>query len=382
MIYLRAFDERKYEVYLLKKKLAMLVAGTLAASMLLSGCSSNDASNDYVTVGGYKGIEVDDVEEPAEVTDDDVNNYIEAVRNQYATSEQITDRGVIAGDTVNIDFVGKMNGEAFDGGSSEGYDLKIGSGSFIDGFEDSIIGHTPGETFDWNGKFPDDYSNNPDLAGKDVTFTITVNYINGETQLPELNDEFVQEVSEKSKTVKEYKKEIKKQLTESSTTDYDTQLQDEAWNAVLEKAEVKKYPDGDVEDIENQIKEQYQNAADSYGLAFEDFLAQYYSMSEDDFNKQVKDAAKETVKQRLVAQAIADKEKLTPSKKELNKEYKKLAEQYGYEDVDALKEIASEDTLKNIVITNKVKDFLAENCIQVKSDKKSDSSSSSDSSSK
>ena len=166
----------------MKKKLAMLVAGTLAASMLLSGCSSNDASNDYVTVGGYKGIEVDDVEEPAEVTDDDVNNYIEAVRNQYATSEQITDRGVIAGDTVNIDFVGKIDGEAFDKGSAEGYDLQIGSGSFIDGFEDSIIGHTPGETFDWNGKFPDDYSNNPDLAGKDVTFTITVNYINGETQ--------------------------------------------------------------------------------------------------------------------------------------------------------------------------------------------------------
>ena len=116
----------------MKKKLAVLVAGTLAASMLLSGCSSNDASNDYVTVGGYKGIEVDDVEEPAEVTDDDVNNYIEAVRNQYATSEQITDRGVIAGDTVNIDFVGKIDGEAFDKGSAEGYDLQIGSGSFID----------------------------------------------------------------------------------------------------------------------------------------------------------------------------------------------------------------------------------------------------------
>lgn len=365
----------------MKKKLAMLVAGTLAASMLLSGCSSNDASNDYVTVGGYKGVEVDDVEEPDEVTDDDVNNYIDAVRNQYATSEQITDRGVIAGDTVNIDFVGKMNGEAFDGGSSEGYDLQIGSGSFIDGFEDSIIGHKPGETFDWTGKFPDDYSNT-ELAGKDVTFTITVNYINGESQLPELNDEFVQEVSEKSKTVKEYKKEIKKQLAESNTSDYDTQLQDEAWNAVLDKAEVKKYPDGDVEDIENQIKEQYQNAADSYGLSFEDFLSQYYSMTEDDFNEQVTEAAKTTVKQRLVAQAIADKEKLTAGKKELNKEYKKLAEQYGYKDVDALKEIADEDTLKNIVITNKVKEFLADNCIQVKSDKKSDSSSGSESKTK
>lgn len=365
----------------MKKKLAMLIAGTLAASMIMTGCSSNDASNDYVTVGGYKGVEVDDVEEPAEVTDDDVDNYIKAVRNQYATSEQITDRGVIAGDTVNIDFVGKMDGEAFDGGSAEGYDLTIGSGSFIEGFEDSIIGHTPGETFDWNGKFPDDYSNNPDLAGKDVTFTITVNYINGETILPDLDDDFVKQVSDKSKTVAEYKKEIKKQLEESNTTDYDSQLQDEAWNAVLEKAEVKKYPDGDVEDIENQIKEQYQNAADSYGLAFEDFLAQYYSMTEDDFNKQVTDAAKETVKQRLVAKAIADKEKLTPSKKELNKEYEKLAEQYGYKDVDALKEIADDDTLENIVITNKVKEYLADNCIQVKSDKKSDSSSSSSSSS-
>ena len=364
----------------MKKKLAMLIAGTLAASMIMTGCSSNDASNDYVTVGGYKGVEVDDVEEPAEVTDDDVDNYIKAVRNQYATSEQITDRGVIAGDTVNIDFVGKMDGEAFDGGSAEGYDLTIGSGSFIEGFEDSIIGHTPGETFDWNGKFPDDYSNNPDLAGKDVTFTITVNYINGETILPDLDDDFVKQVSDKSKTVDEYKKEIKKQLEESNTTDYDSQLQDEAWNAVLEKAEVKKYPDGDVENIENQIKEQYQNAADSYGLAFEDFLAQYYSLTEDDFNKQVTDAAKETVKQRLVAKAIADKEKLTPSKKELNKEYEKLAEQYGYKDVDALKEIADDDTLENIVITNKVKEYLADNCIQVKSDKKSDSSSSSSSS--
>ena len=332
-------------------------------------------ATDYVTVCDYSALKIPKKE--VKVSDSDVQTEIDTILSSY---NQVTDRKVKKGDTVNIDFVGKMNGEAFDGGSSEGYDLQIGSGSFIDGFEDSIIGHTPGETFDWNGKFPDDYSNNPDLAGKDVTFTITVNYINGETQLPELNDEFVQEVSEKSKTVKEYKKEIKKQLTENSTTDYDTQLQDEAWNAVLEKAEVKKYPDGDVEDIENQIKEQYQNAADSYGLAFEDFLAQYYSMSEDDFNKQVKDAAKETVKQRLVAQAIADKEKLTPGKKELNKEYKKLAEQYGYKDVDALKEIASEDTLKYIVITNKVKEFLAENCIQVKSDKKSDSSSSESSS--
>lgn len=354
----------------MKKRCAVIAAGMLAASMLMTGCSSNDASNEYVTVGGYKGIEVDDVEEPEEITDDDVDEYINTIRSQYATSEQITDRGVVEGDTVNIDFVGKMDGEAFDGGSSEGYDLTIGSDSFIDGFEDSIIGHTAGETFDWNGKFPDDYSST-DFAGKDVTFTITVNYINGESILPELNDDFVKEVSSESETVDEYKEEIKKQLEETNTTDYDSQLQEEAWEAVLEKAEVKKYPDGDVEDLEEQIKEQYQSAAESYGLEFADFLAQYYSMTEDDFNEQVTEAAQTSVKQRLVAKAIADKEGLTPSDDELEKEYEKLAEEYGYEDVDALKEIASDETLENIVITNIVKEYLAENCIQVKSDSSS-----------
>ena len=360
----------------MKKKIAALAAGICAASLIFTGCSS-EISNDYVTITKYKNVEVDKVD-TTEVTDDDVESQINSILQANATTTEVTDRAAQEGDTVTIDYVGKKDGVAFDGGTATGAQLTLGSGSYIDGFEDGVVGHKIGDTFDLDLTFPENYGQS-DLAGQAVVFTVTLQGIS-ESNVPELNDEFVQEVSEKSKTVKEYKKEIKDQLTESNTTDYDTQLQDEAWNAVLDKAEVKKYPDGDVEDIENQIKEQYQNAADSYGMEFADFLAQYYSMTEDDFNDQVTDAAKETVKQRLVAQAIADKEKLTPSKKELNKEYKKLAEQYGYADVDALKEIASEDTLKNIVITNKVKEFLADNCIQVKSDKSSDSSS--DSSSK
>lgn len=354
----------------MKKKLAVLVAGSLAASMLLAGCSSNNASNDYVTVGGYKEVEIEDIEEP-EVTDEDVEQYIQSVRSQYATQPEIKDRGVIAGDTANIDFVGKIDGEEFDGGSYDGYDLQIGSGSFIDGFEDSIVGHKPGETFDWEGKFPDDYHNS-DYAGKDVTFTITVNYIAGESVLPELNDEFVKKVSEESETVDEYKEEIKKQLTDSQTTDYDSQLQDAAWEAVLEKCEVKKYPEGSVEKYEDQIKAQYEQAAEAYDMELEDFLTQYYSMELDDFNKQVTAAAEETVRQQLVVEAIADKEKLTPNDQELEEEFEKLAESYGYEDVDALKEAADEDTLKLIVLTNRVKEFLGEHAIQVKSSKTSE----------
>lgn len=350
----------------MKKKAVGLLAGAMSAAMLLTGCSSNSASSDYVTVNGYKEVEVDDIEEPDEVTDEDVEQYIEAVLTQYGTTEEITDRAVESGDTVNIDFVGKMDGEEFDGGSSEAYNLEIGSGSFIEGFEDSIIGHMPGETFDWNGKFPDDYQNT-DYAGKDVTFTITVNYICGETTYPELTDEFVQTLSEESKTVEEYRKEIKNLLSENGTTDYDTQLQEAAWEAVLEKAEIKEYPEGEVEESTTQLTDQYKQIAEQYGMEYADFLEQYYGMTEEDFEEQAKSAAEESLKQRLIAEAIADKEKLTPkSDEEWQEEYEALAEEYGYEDVDALMEAADEDTLKSIITINKVKEFLAEHAIQVK----------------
>ncbi len=335
--------------------------------MILAGCSSSgNASTEYVSVGGYKEIEVADIDEPGEVSDEDVDNYIETVRSQNATTEEITDRAAESGDTVNIDFTGKMDGEEFDGGSSAGYSLELGSGSFIPGFEDSIIGHMPGDTFDWEGNFPDPYTGNPDFSGKPVTFTITLNFINGETVLPELTDEFVQSVSDKSKTVKEYREEIKKMLSENSTTDYDMQLQEAAWQAVLEQAEIKGYPDGEVEQLKSQLVEQYKTAAKDAGMEAEEFLQQYYGMSEEDFNKQAEEAAKESVKQKIVADAIASQEKLIPKDDELEKEYKALAEEYGYPDVDSLKEAADEETLKDIIIANKVKEFLAEHAIQVK----------------
>lgn len=351
----------------MKNKAAILLSGVLAVSMFLVGCSSNNASNEYVSIGGYKGIEVADIEEPEEVDGEKVDEYIKAVLSQYSTPEEIKDGEVKSGDTVNIDFVGKMDGEAFDGGSSEGFNLEIGSGSFIPGFEDSIIGHKPGETFDWNGNFPDPYTGNPDLSGKDVTFTITVNFICGETITPELTDEFVQTVSEKSKTVEEYKKEIEKQLTETGTTDFDLQLQDAAWQAVLEKAEIKGYPDGELEKVKKELTDPYREAAETEELEFEDFLQQYYGVDEKEFEKQAEDAAKDSIEQKLVAQVIAEQEKLIPTDAELEKEYETLAEDYGYEDVESMKEAAGdEEILKEIIILNRVKEFLAEHAIQVK----------------
>lgn len=343
----------------MKKKAVVLFAGLLACSAMLGGCGGNQVSNDYVKVGGYKGIEVDKVEDKQEVSDEDVDNYIQAVRQQNMAEAE----GAAAedGDTVNIDFVGKMDGQEFDGGSAQGQEVTIGSGSFIDGFEDSIIGHKAGETYDWNGQFPDPYENKPEYAGKPVTFTITVNSV---MRMPELTDEFVQTVSEESKTVDEYKEEVKKLLEDSAEDNYQYDLESEAWDAVVEKAEVISYPEDEVKETEEQIINNYKSLAEAYGMEYEDYITSQ-GMEVEDFEKQVSDAAESSVKQKYLAQAIAEKEKLTLTDKEYEEEFKKLAEEYGYPDVDTMKESASEDELKNIVLQNKVKEWLADNCIQV-----------------
>lgn len=347
----------------MKKRLVAVVAGICLMAGLLSGCSSNKASNDYVSVEGYKGIEIEKVDVETEVSDEDVESYIDSVLEQNATDKEITDRAAQLGDTADINYVGKIDGVEFEGGSGENYPLELGSGSFIDGFEDSIVGHNVGETFDWNGKFPDDYQST-DLAGKDVVFTITVNALT-EPELPELTDDFVQTVSEESETVDEYKAEVRKTLEDTAQENYDSALNSAVWEAVLEIAEVKEYPQDEVDKIENIFLEQYQEMAAYYDMDYEEFVEMYTEMSVDEFEAEAKEAAKDNVKQVLVATVIAEKEGLVPTDEEYEKELEKMAEEYGYEDVDGLKEAADEETLKQLVLQPIVQKWLAENCVQV-----------------
>lgn len=349
----------------MKRKLAIVLAGAMTCMVALTGCGSkNDASNEYVTIKGYKGVEVDAVDDASEVTDEDVENYIESVLAQNAEEESITDRAVQEGDIAVINFVGKIDGAEFDGGSAEDYSLEIGSDSFIDGFEDSIIGHSIGETFDWNGQFPEDY--NEELGGKDVVFTITVNEIKVEN-VPELTDDFVKTVSEESETVKEYKKEVKALLEENAASDSSYELQNAAWNAVMELAEVEKYPEGKVEDLTDSLIEQYTTMAEYYGMDYETFVTEQMGYTVEEFEEKAKEAAEESVKMQLVAQAIAEAEKLVPSDKEYQEKYEEMCEEYGYDDVDALIEAAgSEEDLQAIVLENIVMEWLADNCVQVK----------------
>ena len=332
----------------------------------LSGCSSDTAENDYVSVSGYKGIEIDKVDVDTDISDEDVENEINSVLEENATDKEVTGRAAQLGDTADINYVGKVDGQEFDGGSADNYPLELGSGSFIDGFEDSIVGHNVGETFDWNGKFPDDYQNT-DLAGKDVVFTITVNALT-EPELPELTDDFVKTVSEESETVEEYREEVRKNLEETAQENYDSELNSAVWEAVLEKAEVKGYPDGEVDRIYNTYLEQYQEMASYYNMEYDEFIQLYTEMTVDEFEEEAKEAAKDNIKQSQVAEVIAEKEGLTLTDEEYEKEFEKLAEDYGYEDVDDLKEVAGEETLKQLVLQPIVQEWLAENCVQKETD--------------
>lgn len=345
----------------MKKKITMILAGVCTAA-LLAGCASKEISNDYITISKYKGVEVDKVEK-AKVADEDVENSIASTLESKKTTTEVTDRAIQEGDTVTFDYVGKKDGEAFEGGSQEGAELKIGSDSFIEGFEDGMIGHSIGETYDLPLTFPENYGN-ADLAGKDVVFTITVKSI-ALDNIPELTDDLVKELSESSKTVEEYKKEVKKDLEKSNKDTAKTTLGEAAVAAVLKNTKVNKYPDDQVKDMTTKIKDQYTQMASYFGLEFADYLEQQMGMTEDEFNKQAKKAAKSSVKQKLAIELIAKQENLIPTDKQYEKEFKKLATQYGYGSVDELKKQVTEEDLKTVVLQEKVNDWLVENCKEV-----------------
>lgn len=333
------------------------------SAMLLSGCQmSKGLETDNMTITQYIEVEIDEVEKVSAITDDDIDAYIQSELEAEADAVAAEDRAVEKGDTVKIDFVGKMNGEVFDGGSAEDYPLTIGSGAFIPGFEDSIIGHKIGETFDWNGKFPDNYGGE-EMAGKDVVFTITVNAI-----VPELSDEWVKAVSEKSKTVEEYKKEVTEQLEDNAQKSYEYSIETAVWEKVMENTTVEKYPEKELDELNKAWIGEYEAAAEYYGIGYQTFVEEQMGMLLEDFEKQIETAVKDVVKEKMVVEAIADRQHIKLDDKTYEKEVEKMAQDYGYPDVKTLKEAADEDELREEALKNLVKEWLADHCIQVKSE--------------
>ena len=344
--------------------LAAAVAGTLA------GCSG-ELSNEYVTVTQYKGLEVPQATATVEeVTDEQVDQMIAGTLSTYAERKEVTDRAAQEGDIVNIDYTGYLDGEAFDGGSAEGADLELGSGSFIGatddyaGFEEQIEGHNPGEEFDIQVQFPDPYTRNPDMSGAVADFHIVLNSIT-EENIPELTDEWVKENSEESETVDEYREEIRSALEEEQQENVDSELASSVQSALLEKIEIKGYPEDEVNEQVAQLTDTYSQMAEMYGMELGEFLEAYMQITEEEFNEQVKEAAQTTAAFDEAVKLIADKQHLEPSDEEYEEKALEYAQAAGLDDVDAYEEQVGEDLLRKVILREAVMDYLVDECIQV-----------------
>lgn len=317
----------------MKKRIVTILLSICCAAVLFTGCGS---SSGKVTLAesDYKGIEVAEVTAD-EVTEEDVEDAIQSSLEENATTKEITDRAVKDGDIVNIDYTGTLDGEEFDGGSAEGYDLEIGSGDFVEGFEDQLIGHEKGEEFDITVTFPEEYSLNPDMAGKETVFAIKINSIS-QTDIPELTDDFVKSVSENSETVEEYKKEIREELEAENQEDAESTFADNVMQAVLEKAEVTEYDEDKLSELKEESKDYYEQIITMYyGMEMSDYLDQV-GQTEEELDEEIEESAKETLKMQMVCEYIAEKEGLEISDDEFDEKIQELVEEDGYDSADDL----------------------------------------------
>lgn len=312
-----------------------------------------------VKLGEYKGLTY--TETDVSVSDDEVESQINSTLTAHATAEQITDRAVEDGDTVNIDFEGKIDGKTFDGGTASGASLTIGSGTFIDGFEDGLIGVKPGDKTTLKLKFPDEYKTNTDLAGKDVTFAVTVNYIKGDDIVPELDDDFVKGLNiDDVSNVKEYRAYVKSQLQANKESEAEKSKQSELLQQAVDNAEIKEIPEELVTQYATQYTDYYKQYASYFGLELSDFLTQYMNQTEEEFNQSAEDYGKERAGYMLVVSAIAKAEKVDVDAL-YDEKVAQYAEQSGYADAATLEKDYSKRYLNQIIINEEVQNILEEN---------------------
>ncbi|MDC6076817.1 trigger factor [Limosilactobacillus reuteri] len=319
-----------------------------------------------VKLGEYKGMEV-----PAQdttVTDADVDDALETERQQQAELVLKEDKPAEKGDTVVIDYKGSVDGEEFDGGSAENYSLELGSGSFIPGFEDQLIGHNADEDVDVNVTFPEDY-HAKNLAGKDALFKVKIHEIK-EKQLPELDDDFAKDVDEDVDTLAELKEKTKKQLQEEKDNQAKAAIEDAAINKAVANAEIQDIPQAMLDDDTNRQMQQYLAGMQQQGISPQMYF-QITGTKEEDLKKQFANDAAQRVKTNLVLEAIVDDANLDATDEEIAKEISDLAKQYGMEE-DAVKKALSKDMLMHDIKIRKAVDLVADSAKQVKDDEKSD----------
>lgn len=284
----------------------------------------------YVKVGNYKGLEY--ASQKASVTDEEVDVEIQRRLQKAAKTENSKTGKVENGDTINISFVGKIDGKEFEGGSSESTDITVGTTQMIDGFVEGLIGKNVGESVTLNLKFPDDYGKT-DLQGKAVEFKVTINS-KKKISVPKLNAEFVKKNS-KFTTVKEYKEGVKKELLNQKQKSIDSTVKQELWSRIIDKSKAKKYPEKELNEAmsqANKLEESYKAQAQNYGMEWETYLKTVMRTDKKGFEKLKQEYAKNIVFNRMVMYSIARSENISLSNREYKKEILKILEDNGYDE--------------------------------------------------
>ena len=309
-----------------------------------------------VTLGEYKGVEVK--KEHTLVTEDDVNAEIEKERNKQAAEVSVDDRAVAEGDTVNLDYSGSVDGVKFAGGTAEGQTLKIGSHTFIPGFEEQMVGMNIGEEKDLNVTFPTEY-HAPDLAGKEAVFHVKVNSIT-ETQLPALDDDFAKDISEFD-TLDAYKADVRAKLEAQAAERDNNAFTNAVIETVMANATVE-IPDAMVERQIDSMVRNFEARLAQQGLKLADFM-KYTGQDEKSFRNQYRDQAEKSVRANLVLEAVENVEKFEAAEEEIDAEIEKFAKQIGQNVEDLKKNLTEGDReyFKADVIRDKAVKFLCDN---------------------
>lgn len=338
------------------------MAVAMTATMI-AGCgkegvnlSSIDAEKYVTSLFEYKGIELSAVKET--VDDEYINSYIDFILSQYPDYVEVTDRPIGYGDTANIDYVGKdMNGVAFEGGTAQGYDLVIGSGMFVPGFEDGLVGYNAGDTVDVELTFPENY-HNADLAAQDVVFTVTINKVTT-PQPAELTDEFVAQFGNTS--VEEFRNSVVVALEESANETFENDLQKQVIDIILEENEfAEEVPEALFNYYKDQIYANFETYAANYGLDVETYVEQS-GMPKEEFEENLKNGATESTREALVCKMIADKEGISVTDEELEQGIQENYMNFGYATPEEYKEAENMEDYRDYLLTTKVLNFIIDN---------------------
>ena len=311
-----------------------------------------------VGLGKYKGVEVEKTD--VSVSDEEVDAELAAEQEKNASYNEITDRPVADGDKVNLNFEGFVDGVAFEGGKGEDYPLTVGSGSFIPGFEEQLVGAEIGKEIEVNVTFPEDYQAK-DLAGKPAVFKCTVLKITQKV-LPELNDEFADDVSEFS-TLEEYKADIRKNLEVRKEEKARTEKENKVIDAIIADSEIE-IPEPMLKAQQEQIVDEFAQRLQSQGLNIDQYFS-YIGGSREKMMEEVKDQADKRIRTRLVLEEIVKAENIVATEEDFEVELGKLAEAYGT-DLDTVKKIfegREKDRMMEDIAVQKAVSFVADNAV-------------------